>query len=60
MQACSQKTLLHKVPHVTVPEPSENPLQMLGKKNNVDREGLSHHVVAYGRHSTDGENETIL
>ena len=32
MQACSQKTLLHKVPHVTVPEPSENPLQMLGKK----------------------------
>ena len=26
---------------------------------NVDREGPSHHVVAHGRHGTDGENETI-
>ena len=28
-------------------------------EKNVDRGGPSHHVVAHGRHSTDGENDTI-
>ena len=60
MQACSQKALLHKVPHVTAPAWTLGRLASNAgntSRENVDREGPSHHVVAHGRHSTDGEKK---